>query len=113
MRKLVLTLLTGAALSGSASAGTLLSGLSNAASDLQASYEELEARPRPIPVQLRPLPYGPGPYAPYDPCYYCGRHSGDYITPEERQMQRSMRRDYWQYNWESRGGWRRWGGRPY
>jgi hypothetical protein len=110
MRKLLLTLATSAVLTSPSNAGTLLSGLSNGAAAVRASYE---ARPRPIPVQLRPLPYGPGPYAPYDPCYYCGRHSGDYITPEERQMQRSMRRDYWQYNWESRGGWRRWGGRPY
>jgi hypothetical protein len=111
MRKLVLAALATAALSGPAHSGTLLSGLSNAGADLKASYEELQARP--IPVQWRGYNYGPGPYAPYDPCYYCGRHSGDYITPEERQMQRSMRRDYWQYNWESRGGWRRWGGRPY
>jgi hypothetical protein len=113
MRKLLLALAASAALTGPLKAGTLLSGLSNAGPALQAQYAGLDALPPVEHIQWRGYNYGPGPYAPYDPCYYCGRHSGDYITPEERQMQRSMRRDYWQYNWESHGGWRRWGGRPY
>jgi hypothetical protein len=107
MRKLFFALLAGASFNG-ASAGTLLSGLSNTAPVIHAEYEGLIHR-----TQWRSYNYGPPPYSFYDPCFYCGRRGGDYITPEERNMQRRMRRDNWQYQYESQGGWRRWPGRPY